>query len=307
MSEKYLEIRRRDASRLSVAADMVRHLHSRQELGAVLVVCDDPAEYRDLAHRQWSKLSRALQQRRANTLSAEAILKYTTAITRMQHMRFVADRPQDHPQANVYFVRPAAFGLLPVNCLTVYLLSSLASDDCSRLVAALPPAALVVDYAGQLQSGDHSLLSRVHLESQVTEAWSQVVQFLTECGICKEALEYSAEHTMGSLDDTLDSLLAVNAEFMEVAGRFLRVLNLARPLRKVPKATREQFEHFAQLAYRVQVLTPGASRSRLFNTDIDDTFALRDRRQLARALAALIRDYELSGHYNLARVLIGGA
>jgi hypothetical protein len=161
-----------------------------------------------------------------------------------------------------------------------------------------------VDYVGQLRCGDHGLLARAQLEAQVTAAWGRVRQFLAGRGICADALEYSAEHSMGQLDEALDSLLAVNAEFMDVAERFLRVLNLARPLRSIPKTTREQFEHFAQLAYRVQVLTPGVSRSRLFNTDIDDTFALRDRRQLARALAALARDYELAGHYSLARALI---
>src|SRR6476660_4446110 len=94
MTDWYLESRKALARGTdSLAADIMRHLHTRQHLGSAVIICEQPVGMLSAGRKQWLKLSRSLQKQRAGTLNADKILKYTHTITRMQHMGFSAKTP----------------------------------------------------------------------------------------------------------------------------------------------------------------------------------------------------------------------
>ena len=108
MQKCYFELRTQAARGTdSMAADMMRHLHTRQYLGKTLVVSDDPFAILSIARKQWLRVSRAIQKQRASTLNADKILKHTHTITHMQHMRFTLKPPEEFPAGDVFFLHPS--------------------------------------------------------------------------------------------------------------------------------------------------------------------------------------------------------
>src|SRR5688572_5285295 len=130
----------------SGAADMMRHLRTRQHLGTALVVCERPDMLLATARKQWMKLARAVQRQRSMTLNADKILKHTHAIIHMQSMRFTTRTPLAEPEAEMYFLLPGE-APPPPRCFTVYLHEKLPIAELRRLLAGLPAQALIVDYA----------------------------------------------------------------------------------------------------------------------------------------------------------------
>src|SRR5215471_6519898 len=114
MSRYYFELRGASSSdNFDIAADMMRHLHTRQYLGKTIVICQRPAILMPAAHKQWLRLSRTIQRQRASTINADKILKYTRTITHMQHLRFVARTPLESPDADVFFLTQDQLDSLP--------------------------------------------------------------------------------------------------------------------------------------------------------------------------------------------------
>ena len=102
MAKCYFELRKRSAKGTdSVAADIMRHLHTRQHLGKVTIITDQPLALLAASRKQWLKLSRTIQKQRSSTLNADKILKYTHTITHMQHLRFTAKDALQDPEADV--------------------------------------------------------------------------------------------------------------------------------------------------------------------------------------------------------------
>ena len=67
MSKHYFELRLTGAS-TTIAADVARHLQTRQYLGTAIVICENPIIFMSVVRKQWLKLVRALQKQRASTL-----------------------------------------------------------------------------------------------------------------------------------------------------------------------------------------------------------------------------------------------
>ncbi len=301
--KRYLEQRQRGSgATMAVLADMVRFIHARQYLGSALVICDDPDATAHLAQRQWLKLSRLLQQRRAATGSAEEILRFTATITHMQHMQFVAGLPQDDRVSYVYFVTASQLNWLPPRGLTLYLLTSLPEDRLDSIVAQLSNQSLMVDYTGQISIGQFGLVPKVELETTVAQSWLQVDQFLRRHNVNVEQLVPWSSEANEAFNDSLDILLGVSIDFLQVASQFQRHLDLAQPLKSIPKVTRQHYEVFARLAHRVQVLTPGVFTDQFLKAFADDNFFLHDRHDGA-AWAELVAWHQAAGRNRLAAAL----
>jgi hypothetical protein len=303
MITHYLETRGRiHNAPAHVVADIMRHLHARQHLGRAVVVCDEPAELVELAHKQWLKLSRMLQRRRGSATNAVEILKYTYTITQMQHVVFSAQPPHEQPEARVFFVQPQGLKLVPTDCLSIYVTAEMTAKYLARMVAEVSASALVVDYTGEMSVGDFGLRAKTELEAQVIEHWRRVEAFLTAQQIEMHHLVTAANPTE-MMEDALDILLGVSEEFLQIASGFARVLDLARPLRMISKAQRSEYEVFMMLAHRVQTLAPGGFSTRFLDTYADDAFFLNDN-QTAHALAEAIDRQRRAGRLNVARALL---
>src|SRR5688500_4850985 len=103
MSKHYFELRLTGAS-TTIAADVARHLQTRQYLGTAIVICENPIIFMSVVRKQWLKLVRALQKQRASTLNAEEILRITRDIMHMQRYQFSHKLPTENPMADVYFI-----------------------------------------------------------------------------------------------------------------------------------------------------------------------------------------------------------
>jgi len=310
MAKGYIEIRKTSARGTdSVAADMMRHLHTRQHLGKAAVITSQPQAMLAAARKQWLKLSRAIQKQRAQTLNADKILKYTHTITHMQHLQFTAKGPLEAPGADIYFLSPDDLTVMPIQCWTVYVLDEPMPDDAADMISQLPAEALVVDYHHHLPWQQLGLQSKQALEDQIHTAWRQVLQFLATCNIDVDAIDNGDIRDVEAMDDALDTLLGTSHKFLQVANEFQRSLELARPVR-VSKPLRIRYDTLMLLAHRVQALSPGVFTQHFLESyNEDDTFFLYDILRAVRGgsteqLAVAYARHMAAGRTHLARALL---
>ncbi len=290
----------------SGAADMMRHLRTRQHLGTSIVVCDRPDLMLATARKQWMKLSRHIQRQRAMTLNADKILKHTHAIIHMQNMRFTTQAPLADPDAELYFLSAEKTGA-PPRCFTVYLHEKLTLDIRRTLVAELPAAALIVDYVHHRSWGRLGVRPKAALEADVTLAWREIRAFLRTRQIDLIALPHAKQHhNIEAMDDALDILLEMPHKFLQAAEEFRHTLELARPMR-INRELRLQYDALMLLAHRVQTLTmPAFTQQFLEVYSEDDTFFLYDTGRGYNRRAALLeaaRHHRAAGRLRLAHAL----
>jgi len=287
----------------------MRHLHTRQHLGKAIIVCQQPEATLSVARKQWLKLSRSLQKQRASTLNADKILKYTHAITRMQHMLFSIKNPLDQPDGDVYFLQPNDISAMPVHCWSVYVLEDIKIGAARAMLHNLPMEALIVDYRQPSLWQHLGLQPKIVLEARVRNEWHLAQQFLYSYHMDITKFIVDDMHNVEAIDDALDTLLGgVSHKFLQVASEFQRALELARPLR-LSKDLRTAYDSFVLLAHRVQALTPGAFGQYFLETyNEDDTFFLYDaaKKQLVTGTETLTEAFTRhtrAGRTNLARSL----
>jgi hypothetical protein len=318
MSKCYFEIRKAaKQGSVNIAADMMRHLHTRQYLGKALVVCEHPSIFILAARKQWLRLSREIQKQRLNTLDADKILKYTHTITHMQHLGFSTKTPLEDPQADVFFVRKDQLEDIPTQCRSVYVCAELDSSTASSLLAKLSSEALIIDYQqATLWHPWHDLgcKSKRVLEAQVAHQWAEVEEFLATYHVSVKELFEGPLYDVDAMDNALDTLLARSHAFLQVADNFRRVLELARPLR-TSRTLRRQYDALTLLAHRVQALSGDSFTQRFLETyNEDDGFLLYDpgrNQSRAIAFAGLINEaltesiarHLAAGRHNLAGAL----
>ncbi len=310
MAKCYIELRTTAARGTdSIAADMMRHLHTRQHVGRTMVITEQPASMLAAARKQWLKISRALQKQRAQTINADKILKYTRTIAHMQYMRFTAKSPLD-ADAAVYFMAPDDITIAPLHCLTIYVLQEPEESAAAELVVQLPTDALVVDYRHKIPwERLLGLQPKSVLEAQVHTEWHQVLQFLGGYKINIDVLEHGGMRNVEAMDNALDTLLGISRKFMQVANEFQHTLELARPMH-IPKAKRSAYDSLVLLAHRVQALSPGAYTQHFLDTyNEDDTLFFNDvLRGLAASstetLAEAYARHTAAGRYHLAKALL---
>lgn len=296
----------------SLAASLARHLHARQYLGKAAIICDGPHAMLSSLRKQWLKLSRTIQKQRASTLNADKILKYTHAITHMQHLKFTAKDPQTHPDADVFVLEPGATNATLPNFWSIYITTELPASGCKNVITQLPNDALVVDFTGAHTWDKLGLKAKPELEHKVKDEWQQALQFLRSHNIHIDKLNNGGQHNIEAIDNALDALLGVSHKFLNVASEFQRAMELARPL-STSKKLRSSYDSFILLAHRVQALSQNTFTQRFLETyNEDDTFFLHDSEQAYRALANNILATAISAHLaagrlRLARALQGAA
>jgi hypothetical protein len=310
MAKCYFELRKKSAKGTdSVAADIMRHMHTRQHLGKVVIVSDQPTALLAAARKQWLKLARTIQKQRASTLNADKILKYTHTITHMQHMRFTTKTSLQDAEADVYFLDKNGCETMPVHCYSIYTIIELSDAVARQLLGQIPSDALVIDYNHHTRWATFGLQSKVVLEEQVVSEWGQVQQLLKANGIDISLLIQDGFHDIEAMDDALDTLLGISHRFLRIANEFQRALELARPLR-IKQAQRQYYDALVLLAYRVQALSPGAFTQHFLESyNEDDTFFLYDiaRRAIAPGVEPLedaIARHKQANRHNLAKGLL---
>jgi len=275
MAKCYFELRKQSARGTdSIAADMMRHLHTRQHLGKAVIICDQPVAILAAARKQWLKIARSIQKQRASTLNADKILKYTHTITHMQHMRFSTHTPLEDPGADVYFLAADGCTTMPVHCFSIYQAIDLDENVAQHIIKQLPSEALMIDYNKSTLWGKLGLQSKVMLEQQVATEWSKISQFLAGHHIHANSLLNGRIQDVEAMDTALDTLLDYSHQFLRIANEFQHTLELARPLR-IERSIRHEYDAVVLLAYRVQALSPGAFTQHFLESyNEDDTFFL---------------------------------
>ncbi len=296
----------------SIAADIMRHVHSRQHLGKTIVVCENPVVMLSAARKQWLKLSRTIQKQRASTLNADKILKYTHAIARMQHMHFTMKPPLDRPEADIYFLTPDALTAMPGNCFSLYILDALEPESVTSIVKRLPQDGLIIDYVHKIDWPKLGLEPKNSLEKHVRDQWHAVIEFLELYDIDIKQLRKGPESNIEAMDDALDTLLSVSQAFIEIANGFQRSLELARPL-KIAVETRLQYDVVILLAHRVQALSTSTYSQRFLESyNEDDTFFFYDRVRehmlgSGETLQQAVARHQTHGRIRLAQALTASA
>jgi hypothetical protein len=273
----YFELRKSlRQGNINLAADIMRHLYARQYLGKTIIVCERPALFLPNTHKQWLKLSRAIQRQRANTQNADKILKYTHTITHMQHMRFTGKTPLEAPEADVYFIHRNELAVLPSQCFSAYLAAAIPDENTNALVAQLPADALIIDYAQAAPWRELGIAPKRLLEERVATEWRAAQAFLGNYDIEPQQLFAGPLQNVEAMDNALDTLLGVSHRFLQIASGFNHALELARPL-KLSRPARQQYDTFTLLAHRVQALSSASFSQRFLETyNEDDTFFLYD-------------------------------
>jgi hypothetical protein len=292
----------------SIAADIMRHVHSRQHLGKIIVICENPVVMLSAARKQWLKLSRTIQKQRASTLNADKILKYTHAIARMQHMHFTMKPPLERPEADIYFLGAEALAAMPGNCYSLYILEPLSAEHVKETVNRIPQDGLVIDYVHKTDWVQLGFLPKSDLEKEVHQQWRAVSDFLDLYDIDLKLLRKGPESNIEAMDDALDTLLNASQGFIEVANGFQRALELARPL-KIAVDMRMQYDVVILLAHRVQALSTNTYSQRFLESyNEDDTFFFYDRVRehmvgSGETLAQAVARHQAHGRARLAHAL----
>jgi hypothetical protein len=225
----------------------------------------------------------------------------------MQHLGFEAKSPEEQPQAQVFFVAPENFDLLPMNCATLYLTTPLSPARHRMLAKQLPADSLLVDYATTTDWAAYGLTVKAELDLLVQQEWQNVLQFMTNEKIDLFSLSTNP-YDSAALDDTLDTLLAASHHFLQVTSTFFRAYECAQPFQSDP-AIRKGYEILGLLARKVDALTPGYFSQHLRRTyDEPEKFILFDNngkayRQYCQAKE--IFRHRKAGRLRLAQALIG--
>lgn len=253
----------------SIAADIARHIHSRQQLGTVLIICDQPVAMLSAIRKQWMRLTRTVQRQRASTLNADKILKYTRSITQMQHIRFTTKQPSYLQDAAIYCLESSDELELPKNCFSVYTLLPLSFHRAQTVVQTIARDALVIDYNHQTAWAAFGLQPKKVLEDRVETLWGQFQTYLRLYHIETHELHNGINTNVRAMDDALDTLLDVGPAFLAIANTFQRAMSLARPLR-LRKSLRLEYDAVILLAHRVQALSPGTFSHRFLDAYSED-------------------------------------
>ncbi len=291
----------------SLAADLARHLYTRQYLGKAVVLCENPIGMVSSARKQWLKLSRTLQRQRSSTMNADKILKFTHGIAHMQHLRFSSKTPMEIPEADIFFLNNATT-VMPAQCFTIYIMYAAPQAHLIHAVSQMPDDALVVHYGNADLLRPLHLAPKKELDRRVGQQWRQVQRFLQGYHIDPGVLQHNGLSDVEAVDNALDTLLGVSHAFLQVAGDFQRTLEMARPLR-LPKATREKYDALILLAHRVQALMPGSFSQQFLQVyNEDDTFFLYDlnKKRLVKmdeTLEVCLERHIKAGRGHLARAL----
>lgn len=296
-----------DAPSGSLGADIAKHLEARQHLGKTIIVCERPLNLMPTVRKQWLKLARQLQRERSSTVNAEKILRLTSAITHMHHMRFSIKTPIQEPRAHVFFVTPELVELMPPNVYSFYVTAPLSPDALLETVEQLPNDALLIDYTNTITAGELGIRPKSELQASIAEAWNMVTAFLEQNSIKIDRLVAPTANHHEQVDNALDTLLGVSHRFLAAANSFQHALELAQPARLTIEEQRK-YDLVILLAHRVQALSPSDFNYR-FTTSLNDEAAFFlhdiavDTAQLADALAQAIEQHRQAGRLRLARAL----
>lgn len=145
MSKAYIEYRTL-AEGTTLAFDIAQHLYTRQFIGKVLIVTEEPETLLLALYKQWAKLTRKLQNERFDSDDATRMISLSRHVARMQHVQFTAEAPSDRPQADVFLIASATLDdLLPSFC-TMYVTCEAPHDLLGQVVECMPEDSLVIAY-----------------------------------------------------------------------------------------------------------------------------------------------------------------
>ena len=133
----------------NVAMDIARHYYARILIGKAVIITDDPKVLLKALQRQWARLTRRLQAKRAETPSNRVVIvmDLTFTITKMQCQRFTAESPRDHPCAHVFIMHPTDLGSDLPKFATLYITCAVDSQALEAAMVSMPPNGTVMRYS----------------------------------------------------------------------------------------------------------------------------------------------------------------
>lgn len=146
MADLYIE-RRSLLRGSSLSWDLAHHMYTRQSLGPMIVLAEEPAGMLSGVKKQWLTLGRQVQRERAATLKSRRIQELTREVGHMQRLRFTTKSPNDTPVADgVYFFTVEQALVLQPSCQTLYITGVINENTQATIVRGMPKHALVVVY-----------------------------------------------------------------------------------------------------------------------------------------------------------------
>lgn len=282
----FYELRKLTKPEDRIAVDLAQHLQVRHGLGPTLVICDNPHALMSAVRKQWLRLARNLQRKRASTINAEEILRHTKAIMHMQNAQFTIKSPREIPDATVYFQssnEELRVPKTPLHCTTIYLVSSQHLPS----LAECANDALVVLY--NTDTPPTPLRPRFELEQAALKEWEKLTTILHRHDIDPTRLSLQDMTHQKTLDQALDALIVDPDEFLQQAYIFQKAIDAAQPVQQISSEYKRIFEATSRLAYRVNTLTPYTKPLPLATALADnENFFLRDSGSLSESVTELL-------------------
>lgn len=136
-----LHVEYHQAATMAVAvSQLARHMHTRQELGKIVIVTTRPIILLAALRKEWLALGRAVQRERASTINLPLVRELTQRWQTMQQLRFTKEHDTS---ADVFFIQPHELGPLPPGCQTLYLYE-IPAGQCQQWIGKLAAGVAVV-------------------------------------------------------------------------------------------------------------------------------------------------------------------
>jgi hypothetical protein len=141
----------------SLSWDIAKHMSGRLEFGHVVVVARQPEALLASVRKQWLKVLRQIENRRASTLNAAKIAKYTADIARMQQADFAASSPSEDMCSNVIFATAQQLLEFAPVCATMYVATPTDRETLHMITGWMPVGGVVIVY--RRQAVDRSMIN----------------------------------------------------------------------------------------------------------------------------------------------------
>ncbi len=130
----------------SLSSDIAKHIMKRLKVGAIVVVSKQPTALLASTRKQWLRLVRQLENRRAGTTDATKIANYSKQIARMQQADFSAKPPAEDPFATVLFATAEELLRFAPMCQTMYVATPTEKETLHKITSFMPEGGVVVIY-----------------------------------------------------------------------------------------------------------------------------------------------------------------
>lgn len=130
----------------NIAADMARTLQKRRAKGNAIILCTYPNETHRALERQWARLTRQLQAKRADSNGATVVARLGREISAMQAYTFTTEFPYKDPQNNAFILGMTDTAEIFPTCQTLLIAGELDDATYHYILERIAPYSLARRY-----------------------------------------------------------------------------------------------------------------------------------------------------------------